>query len=74
VSMGMDNGYGECGPEKMMGLRRRWAREKMCPHRENRARERMWAGGKDGPYDGAQGGNRAGEKMVPCDDLVLRRG
>jgi hypothetical protein len=49
ASMGMDNGYGECGPEKMMRLRRRWAGEKMCPHRESRARERMWLGGKDGP-------------------------
>jgi hypothetical protein len=29
VSMGMGNGQGECELEKMMGLRRRWAREKM---------------------------------------------
>jgi len=58
----------------MMGLRRRWAGEKMCPCRENRARKRMWPGGKDGPKDDAQEGNGAGKKMVPEDDLVLKRG
>jgi hypothetical protein len=52
-----------------VSLRRRWAGEKMC-----RARKRMWPGGKDGPKDDAQGGNGAGKKMVPEDDLVLRRG
>jgi hypothetical protein len=71
VSMGMGNGQGECGLEKMMGLRRRCAREKMCPWgEENRAKERMWPEGKDRPKDGAQEGNEAGEKMGPWGTIL----
>ncbi|CAK9230498.1 unnamed protein product [Sphagnum jensenii] len=70
-SLRIDSGRGGDGVKERenVSLRRRWAGEKMC-----RARKRMWPGGKDGPKDDAQGGNGAGKKMVPEDDLVLRRG
>jgi hypothetical protein len=35
---------------------RKWVGEKMCPHEEDKAKEKMWPKGENGPMDSSLGG------------------
>ncbi len=55
---------------------RRRVGEKMCPHEEDKTKEKMWPKGENGPRNNSLGRKWLGEMILPwqeCDPYELRR-